>query len=416
MEKKYINIAWFKAISIIVHCLLLFVFFSCDTFLPSNTEEKTESPVIINAAIIHGINYPVTGKGPPARNIDSTQYSGIVNWNPDVSDEFAAGISYTATITLTAKSGYTLQGVEADFFKVAGVISVTNAANSGIVTAVFPRTDALSDIEIIKKIPGLTPPLAGAVPVRSIETDHYTGSVTWSPYVNETFSARPYTATIALNAKSGYTLEGITDEFFFSAEGASRASYNAHTGILTVEFPVSYNLSIAQIEGGELIAQPSSGPAGALIILTINPETGFYPSMLSVKDADGKNIEVIGSGFFRTFRMPSSAVNLNLVFTELPANTASVLFTGLENEIIDLTLSTQNNLSILSDDILRVSVSGDYDHYQWYLNADVTPAAEGLREFIIISRNYNVGSYSLTAIVWKNGIPYSKKITFAVVN
>jgi hypothetical protein len=53
---------------------------------------------------------------------------------------FVEGTQYTATITLTAKTGYTLQGVEADFFSVEGAATVSNSADSGVITAVFPVT------------------------------------------------------------------------------------------------------------------------------------------------------------------------------------------------------------------------------------------------------------------------------------
>ena len=73
---------------------------------------------------------------------ETDQYTGSVSWDPN-DDPFDAEIVYTATITLTAKSGYTLTGVAADFFTVAGTsTAATNSANSGVVTAVFPATGA----------------------------------------------------------------------------------------------------------------------------------------------------------------------------------------------------------------------------------------------------------------------------------
>jgi len=60
--------------------------------------------------------------------------------------KFVSATQYTATITLTPKIGYTLQGVEADFFTVAGATSANNLANSGVITAPFPITTyALGD-------------------------------------------------------------------------------------------------------------------------------------------------------------------------------------------------------------------------------------------------------------------------------
>jgi hypothetical protein len=55
---------------------------------------------------------------------------------------------YTATITLTAKTGYTLTGVTANFFTVAGATSVSNSADSGVVTAVFPATEDESNTPV----------------------------------------------------------------------------------------------------------------------------------------------------------------------------------------------------------------------------------------------------------------------------
>jgi len=64
------------------------------------------------------------------------------------SGSFAATTQYTATITLTAKSGYTLQGVSANFFTVVGATTVSNSANSGVVTAVFPATPIIEMVYV----------------------------------------------------------------------------------------------------------------------------------------------------------------------------------------------------------------------------------------------------------------------------
>ncbi len=57
-----------------------------------------------------------------------------------MSGSFAASTVYTANIQLTAKAGWTLTGLAANSFTVAGANSVSHAANSGSVTAVFPAT------------------------------------------------------------------------------------------------------------------------------------------------------------------------------------------------------------------------------------------------------------------------------------
>ena len=39
------------------------------------------------------------------------------------------------------KVGFTVQGITENFFKINGAVSVSNAANSGIITATFPKTE-----------------------------------------------------------------------------------------------------------------------------------------------------------------------------------------------------------------------------------------------------------------------------------
>jgi uncharacterized protein YegP (UPF0339 family) len=108
------------------------------------------APAAVNIAAITGITVPVTGGTCVTRITDNEQFSGTVSWSPGVSSVFAVATQYTATITLTAKSGYTLQGVAADFFTVAGAAQAGNSPNSGVVTAVFPKTDGVIPISMFQ--------------------------------------------------------------------------------------------------------------------------------------------------------------------------------------------------------------------------------------------------------------------------
>ncbi|HOW82614.1 MAG TPA: DUF1566 domain-containing protein [Spirochaetota bacterium] len=95
---------------------------------------------VIDLAAIPGVTPPAYGETPVPTISETDQYTGTVSWS-DSPVTFEARTVYTATITLTAKSGYTLTGVTADFFTVAEATSDTNSADSGVVTAVFPKTD-----------------------------------------------------------------------------------------------------------------------------------------------------------------------------------------------------------------------------------------------------------------------------------
>ena len=97
----------------------------------------TINPAVVSIAAIEGVTAPVSGATPVTSITETAQYTGAVAWSPEVTETFAFSTAYTATITLTAKSNYTLTGVEADFFTVEDAESVSNAADSGEVTAVF---------------------------------------------------------------------------------------------------------------------------------------------------------------------------------------------------------------------------------------------------------------------------------------
>jgi len=101
--------------------------------------EATRDLQIVNIAAIPGVTAPVTGATPDTAITETSQYTGTIAWNGNPTT-FAGGVVYTATITLTAKSGYTFTGVAADFFTVSGATSDSNSANSGTVTAAFPAT------------------------------------------------------------------------------------------------------------------------------------------------------------------------------------------------------------------------------------------------------------------------------------
>lgn len=111
-------------------------------------------PSKINIAAISGVSYPVTGGTASAQITETAQYTGTVSWSPTPTGGiFQANTVYTATITLTPKTGYTLTGVTQNFFTVSGATSVTNSAGSGVITAVFPST-ALIPVTAIAGVGG----------------------------------------------------------------------------------------------------------------------------------------------------------------------------------------------------------------------------------------------------------------------
>lgn len=129
---------------------------------------------IVSIAAIPGVTAPVTGQTPVTTITETAQYSGTVTWSP-ADGSFAASTVYTATITLTAKSGYRLNGVPAGFFTVAGATSVSNAANSGVITAVFPATVPVGG-DVVP--PALTADVTGNFPKTNLDIP-FTDDIDW---------------------------------------------------------------------------------------------------------------------------------------------------------------------------------------------------------------------------------------------
>ena len=239
----------------VLAAMLVFAFAGC--------KEPEESPPplppppsVINIAAIEGIDVPTKDECPVTVIIENTQYSGTVEWSPYVNYVFANSIVYTATITLTAKSGYTLQGVAADFFTVEGATSVSNDANSGVITAIFPSTDA--HVINIAAIQGVTVPVNGGVPVKNItENEQYRGDVTWNGNPVTFASGTRYTATITLTPKDGFTLHGVS-AWFFTVAGAIWVVNDANSGVITATFPATASdvINIAAIQG---VTVPENG-------------------------------------------------------------------------------------------------------------------------------------------------------------
>ncbi|HWR19903.1 MAG TPA: leucine-rich repeat domain-containing protein [Clostridia bacterium] len=109
---------------------------------------------IIDAASISGVTAPVRGALPVSAITETAQYTGTLTWSP-ADDRFRSGTAYTAIIALTPKAGYTLTGVAENLFTVAGA-ATTNAANSGVVTAVFPAMSEAVQRTLTSSVQGIS--------------------------------------------------------------------------------------------------------------------------------------------------------------------------------------------------------------------------------------------------------------------
>ena len=121
--------------------------------LESNAVEFTILPKTINTAITQ-LTAPVKNEVPQTE-IETDEYTATVVWSPEVTDKFGYDTVYTATITITPKTNYTVKGIAENGYTVSGAETVTNETNSATVTAVYSATgsyDTVDTNEFIKPL------------------------------------------------------------------------------------------------------------------------------------------------------------------------------------------------------------------------------------------------------------------------
>ncbi len=155
----------------------------------------------------------------------------------------------TTNLTISAITRTGDQSVTFDYVVITGgqgtgtgtitVQAKAAAVSSGIDTNVDSlQITATNTVVNLSAIGGVTAPVNGAAPVSGItETAQFTGTVSWAPSHDPFQSYTPYTATIVLSPKSGYTLTGISGNYFTVA-GAT-ATNAADSGTITAVFPTT---------------------------------------------------------------------------------------------------------------------------------------------------------------------------------
>lgn len=117
--------------------------------------EQGSDTTVSNLNLTSKLTAPATG-GTPATTITDDQYTGTITWS-DNPTMFIGDMVYTATVTLTAKDGYTFSGVYENAFSYDGATSAVNSVDSDntmTITIVFPQTMART----LQQITITTPP------------------------------------------------------------------------------------------------------------------------------------------------------------------------------------------------------------------------------------------------------------------
>ncbi|MDR0731391.1 MAG: hypothetical protein LBF63_06955, partial [Treponema sp.] len=255
----------------------------------------TTADTVVNIlSLTDQVTAPVRGQTPVTTGITTAQYTGTLAWKEsdgttDVSGNFAASTVYKAIVSLTAKPGYTFTGLGANSFAYSGA-TVTNAADSGVITIAFPATAAEGAdtvVNILSLTDQVTAPATGQSPVTTgIDTAQYTGTLAWkesdgTTAVSGNFAASTiYKAIVTLTAKTGYTFAGLgANSFAYSGATATNA---ADSGVVTIAFPATAAV-VTILTLTDQVTAPVSGAAP----VTTEIDTAQYTGTLAWKESNG---------------------------------------------------------------------------------------------------------------------------------
>jgi uncharacterized membrane protein YgcG len=246
-----------------------------------------------------------------------------------VGNTFTGSTVYTAMITLSPRSGYTLTGITANFFTVSGS-SASNGADSGVVTAVFPVTIA---------VPDMTPPTLTAA--NASGTNHNSTTLNFTSdeagiyYYLVYAAADPAPGVTAVKAQGAAAAKGAAT----AAAGVNTAyvrglaastAYKAYVVVedaagnisaaLEIPFsttsaaPTAYALTVSAGTGGRVSGTASGNySAGTRVNLAAAPINSNYSfSGWSVTGVSVSNTPSI------SFVMPARSVTVTAIFTPNP--------------------------------------------------------------------------------------------------
>jgi len=208
----------------------------------TNTAANPSTDTVVDNGLIPSFIRPVTG-GLAHLTIDTPQFTGAITWDPAVTGgKFVVDETYTASIALTAKHGYTLSGVDPSILSI-GVVGATlsfDGATSTLSVA-FPATTSAEVAVNDGNITSMIAPAAGATGLTSIDEEQFTGVITWNPTLADSgfVVGQTYVASIVLTAKPGYSLDGVDPATFTTSVTGATTGYNAATQTLTIQFPAT---------------------------------------------------------------------------------------------------------------------------------------------------------------------------------
>ena len=294
--------------------------------LESNAVEFTILPKTINTAITQ-LTAPVKNEVPQTE-IETDEYTATVVWSPEVTDKFGYDTVYTATITITPKTNYTVKGIAENGYTVSGAETVTNETNSATVTAVYSATgsyDTVDTNEFIKplEIVGWT---YGDTPNAPTATAKY-GTI---KYTYSTAADGEYSEIVPTDAGTYYVKAKVEETDKYTGLESDAVEFVIGKKILT-------NDNITKIADqkytGEEIKPVIEVKDGDKILVLDTDYTVAYEKNINASEGAKVKVEIISNNYEGT---------LEKLFTILPKtiNSAIILTAPVKNGVPQTEIET----------------------------------------------------------------------------
>jgi len=262
---------------------------------------------VISISVEHGDSIKVTtavgikpvSAGNPVTELDNLQYSGTVSWSPSVTTTFTAGTVYTATISLTAKTGYTFAGIDANTFQVTGADTVTHVVGVDTlsISAVFPATAAPAPDKVVEFVNG---------DVKGPTTGNDIGQ---APIITVD-SASQYSVESYAKYDSSYTYFSVTFDSGVKLSDYAKISFTVETSSGSIRWKGVYVLaygtgdtipgSLPKADVKYVIASQASG----------NPISGYGENKINLPlSLDPTNLQKDSNSILVAINVPSDDTN-----------------------------------------------------------------------------------------------------------
>ena len=299
--------------------------------LESNAVKFTILPKTINTAITQ-LTAPVKNEVPQTE-IETDEYTATVVWSPEVTDKFVYNTVYTATITITPKTNYTVKGIAKNGYTVSGAETVTNEADSVTVKVVYPATENKNSNEFTQPLT-----ITGWTYGETANTPTAVAKYGTIKYTYSNTADGTYTEEVPTEAGTHYVKATVEETADYS--GLESDAFEFVIGKKTLTNDNITDIADQTYTGGEIKPTIEVKDGDKTLVLDTD-YTVTYDNNTDASDEAKVMVEIISNNYAGT---------LEKTFTILPKtiNSAITLTAPVKNEVPQTEITTDEYTATVS--------------------------------------------------------------------